>query len=160
MSATYETPKPNIFDLEKDVITTLNKFNSTYAKFIRCSSSSSVVIDKSDCPSELIDPKNAYDDVNAAIQKLSRALAQVNSNVTSSGPITPQKYNETYDKIMRDYGDLTILRADLDLKMKNLERDDESLSQMYKDKTNATVYASTLWTILASSLIYYVFVKL
>jgi hypothetical protein len=160
MPTTYESPKPNIFDLEKDVITTLNNFNSTYAQFIRCSSSSSVVTDKSNCPRELIDPKNAYDDVNAAIQKLTRALAQVNSNTTSTGPITPQKYNETYDKIMRDYGDLTILRADLDLKMKDLERDDESLSQMYKDKTNATVYASTLWTVLASSLIYYVFVKL
>jgi hypothetical protein len=171
-----QTP-PNIFDLEKAVFSNLNIFNASYAKFVRCNTTVNIKIDKTtDCPGTITDDlTTASANLNESIDNLTKALTEVNASRTTSeyivgqpnkvdrvGPdgISPDEYNKRYKDLGNFYDNLTKLRAELDLKMKDLSNDNESISQTYNDKLNATIYASAVWTVLASSLVYYVFVKM
>jgi len=147
-------PSADIFDLEQDVIAKLNIFNSTYAEFIRCNSTNTY-INKTNCPTSPVNPHQSQLNVNDAIARLSNALQDINHNSDS-----PVQYDASYNEITNNYKNVQQLRASLDLKMKDLENEDKSLSHIYQSKTDATVYAGILWTVLASSLVYYVFVKL
>jgi hypothetical protein len=58
------------------------------------------------------------------------------------------------------YNDMTQLRSSLDLKLQQLYNIDNSIPNLYQSQLDSTVYSGVLWTILATTLIYYVFIKL
>ena len=177
-TATPKKTEPTIFELEKTVFTNLNIFNAAYAEFIRCNTTSNITIDKTTCPNPIADNRyliqlattlndsidaltNALKDITASTTTSEYTLGQTNKT-TRSGPadISPDEYNTRYNALGVFYDNLTKVRAELDLKMKDLSNDNESMSQTYNEQLNATIYASAVWTVLASSLVYYVFVKM
>ena len=56
--------------------------------------------------------------------------------------------------------DILKLRAELDQKLQELYYTNNSLSSEHKVSYDTTMYTGILWTILATSVLYYVFVKL
>ena len=58
------------------------------------------------------------------------------------------------------YSTLTDLRSNLDLKLQALYNKQNSIPQLYNQQFDSTIYTGVLWTVLATTLIYYVFIKL
>ena len=91
-------------------------------------------------------------DISHNITKLNSALLKL-SEVTDTEVKTPDKLKELHAQILKT-------RNELDIKMKEINRSEDSVYSMYKAKYDSTMYSSITWTILATSLIYYIFVKL
>jgi len=66
----------------------------------------------------------------------------------------------TYDQNIQNYNKNIKLRKKLDLAMTELYNGDQSIAMYQKRSLDSVVYANILWTILATSLIYYVFIKI
>ena len=145
-----------IFDLEKRLFESLNKFNTTYAYYMRCTKGKPE-LDKTNCPKQNVhqdDVKRAYDNVNTKINVFNKAVTYLN-NVDS-----PKSYDKSYNKIKTEYNQVVNLRADLDQKMKEILGNYDSLYANNKLEYDSVIYSSILWSVLATSLIYYVFVKM
>ena len=87
---------------------------------------------------------------------LSQAIGQI--------PITlkPTKdiYDASYQYITTNYNKLLTNRNQLDQQMKDIQKSSDSVYSTYKGSHDSTVYSQILLTVLATSLIYYVFIKL
>jgi hypothetical protein len=135
----------SILQLEKEVIAKLNAYYSCKVQPGDNDSTSYLESDDPTC-------KGTLSDVNIAINALNSALEKqlTSGNNTSANIYETQ---QTHDKILK-------LRNELDIKMKEINRSQDSVYSMYKAKYDSTMYSSIIWTILATSLIYYIFVKL
>jgi hypothetical protein len=67
---------------------------------------------------------------------------------------------KNYDDIIKMYNNNVRLRKNLDQKMSELYNGDQTIAMYQKKSLDSVVYANILWTVLATSLIYYVFVKI
>ncbi len=70
------------------------------------------------------------------------------------------KSNTDYDSIMGNNIEIKKLRNELDLKLKDLNKTHDSRFKNYEDNYNYELMMNITWSILATSIIYYVFVKL
>lgn len=148
--------KYTIFDLEQKLFDSLNKFNTTYAYYMRCTKGKPE-LDKTSCPQKNVhqdDVKRAYNKVNKNINVFNKAVTYLN-NVDS-----PKSYDKSYNTIKREYEQVVSLRADLDQKMKEILGTYDSVYANNKLEYDSAIYSSILWSVLATSLIYYVFVKM
>lgn len=99
----------------------------------------------------LADISNNIAKLNSALQKLPQpSSGESNAEITDT---SPDKLKELHAQILKT-------RNELDIKMKEINRSEDSVYSMYKAKYDSTMYSSITWTILATSLIYYIFVKL
>jgi len=69
-------------------------------------------------------------------------------------------FNKGHQELLNKYSNNLNLRNELDLKMKEILKTDDSFVNQSKLHYDSTMYASIGWTILATSLLYYVFRKL
>lgn len=150
----------NILDLEQQVMNNLNTFNGLYAAYIRCKTGSPPTTTvagqtyNTGCtqtPAQLTAVNTAYTTLNTSITNLNTAISQV-SSFGNAGT--------NHDNIMAQQAANVKLRNQLDMKMQELLNSDNSISSIYQKNYDSTIYAGILWTVLASSMIYYVFVKL
>ena len=163
----------SIYEIEKDIIKNLNTFYSKYAEYVRCNSSPDNSADNSNFVDTLSDStktyglnrtcstsinyssvETAYNAVIDSINRLNTAINSINgtANITLS--------SDTIDGIKQRYSNNLNLRNELDLKMKEILKTDDSFVNQSKLHYDSTMYASIGWTILATSLLYYVFRKL
>jgi hypothetical protein len=68
--------------------------------------------------------------------------------------------NLDYINNIKKYNDTVKKRQKLDMAMVELYNGDQSIAMYQKKSLDSVVYANILWTILATSLIYYIFVKI
>jgi len=155
-----------IFELEQKVVDDLNKFYSTFYSYWRCSNTTKNITIPSGSNMSASQLNTTYncsnsktsDNVTAdyngllnSIKQLNNALAKIKeSNYTFPG----------IDDIQTNYNNVLKLRNELDIKMADLNRLPGTPSAQYKASHDSTVYASIVWSVLATSLIYYVFVHL
>jgi len=87
-----------------------------------------------------------------------------NNNPNYIGPFTSSTkyddYKKTQKKIIDDYESLNVTRNDLDQKLRDLYNIPGYNSSNSKFETDSTVYTTLIATLLASSLLYFVFTKL
>jgi len=83
--------------------------------------------------------------------KLCEAINVISNNIQS---------DPSYNALLTNYNNLANKRNDLDLKLQDLYNIDNSIPNLYNLQTDSTVYTGILWTVLATTLIYYVFIKL
>lgn len=69
-------------------------------------------------------------------------------------------YNYNYNDILNNYKLNQEKREKLDNKLRDLQNNDESSYLDNKIRYDSTIYSGALWTVLASSVVYYVFMKL
>jgi hypothetical protein len=73
-------------------------------------------------------------------------------------PYSATKTIEGYT--VNDYGNLVLNRDDLDKKLKEISRNRDSVFTEQKMQNDANIYTGLLLTVLASSLLVYVFIKM
>jgi hypothetical protein len=145
------THNNTIYDLEKIVFDSLNDFNTTYSQYIRCTAVN--------CTDTTITKEgviNKQTDLNIKIQAYSNAYNQVNSTTSSMDTMDSTKMKT----LMDTYNTVVNKRNELDVKMMEFNQTIESNYMEYKGQYDSTKYTNILITVLATSLIYYIFVKL
>jgi len=147
---------------ETQLLTDLKAFNQSYADYVNCT----YAYMNNGGTQTTCDMRP----VTAAYNKLSTVNAMgivtggdipktFNSNVDNG--VTNEVYDASYNYIKQTYNnDIIKLRSDLDAKMKELYSTNDSLQAEYKTSFDSTILAGLLWTVLATSTVYFVFTKL
>lgn len=178
----------NIYDLEKNLIDAINDFYVAYADYVRCGTDKIEGSDDTQYnPSNYRDPnkiaspsctdtsskyssqsitldKSYVDGKQEIVKNKANALTLALTNVTSLNRTdysnTMNNFNKGHQALLNQYSKNLNLRNELDLKMKEILKTDDSFVNQSKLHYDSTMYASIGWTILATSLLYYVFRKL
>ena len=160
-------PKLNsIFTDEQNVFSKLQSYNKAYSTYMLCNSNDletkNQAIKKGLCgttpgSNSILSPDST--DLNNAISSLKNDITYYTSNTNHK---TNNQYDASLNQLKSDYVNLLQLRSDIDLKLQNLTKTDNSnsVTAMTGHTLDATIYANLLWTILATSLVYIVFTKL
>lgn len=112
------------------------------------------------------DPTPAPDQTESCLLKY--------TNLTDKSKIIETQidsYNENYDIKFQDYlksqtelynkySDVLKKRNNLDMKMNELMNNKDTIASEYKTLYDSNVYTTVLWTALATSIIYYTFLKI
>lgn len=170
-----------LFDLEKVVVNNLNKFYQLFAIYLRCSGDLPIedstvnytypYENKRGCST---DDKNiarnkarltsSYAELQTSIDAFNAALEYLN---TTTGGITQTEYEQNYNALVNKHKEILTLRSDIDEKMKNIEAVDNVDKRVGNPRVqdvfiyrDTTIYSSMMITVLATSLLYYAFVKM
>ena len=145
----YIKPNPNnknLFDLEKDVVDAINNFNTIYYAYIRCSTIGCSTTTSAN------DVSAAADTLNAKIKILNDAYRTANIQTNDA------TFQQNHTEIMNKAKSIDELRRNLDSKMEtilNNHNPPTETTQQY----DATIYAGIAWSVLATSLLFYVFIE-
>jgi len=153
------TEPSNIFSLQNAVSNNLNTYQTTYSRYVRCQdpNTNPQVMDPS-CNGQdsLTSLNNAYQSLVLSLNDLSGALAtQYNTNAE-----TPLQYQIETEKIPIDYAAMIQLRNDLDKQLQELQMQYQGGAGTSTQLLESAMFGNTLWVILASCLVYYIFVEL
>jgi len=143
-----------VYQMEHQTVQFYNTFLTEYSKCSKNINTSNCMDKLTDCPiakTALIQARNMQLILDSAIGKIP-------SNLTSD--ITQGKVDASYNYIISHYNNLVDTRSKLDQQMKDIQKTSDSVYSMYKGSYDSTMYSQILLTVLATSLIYYVFVKL
>jgi hypothetical protein len=153
----------NIYEKEGDVMKNVDDFQQKYARFLRCSSNAPGL---SDSVSPKCDPKEdginsldaAYKNVMYSINSLNNGVGKIKPE-TSLG-LTNEEYEESKNEMKGTYQEIRDLRKKLDAKLETLYNEQKNGRESSAAQLDSTIYANTLWTILATCLLYYILVEM
>lgn len=165
--------KYTIYDLEKNIFDSLNEFNQIYSNYLRCSNE----IGDSERNSVINDAlKNtagsrtcSTDSTTLTKTAVITASTKVSDNVDAytkafgtfeKGDSSAQESAEKVATLVNNYNEIIQKRNNLDLKVNEVNHVMESQYMELKGQGDSTKYTNILLTVLATSLIYYIFVKL
>lgn len=139
------------FQDEAILVDYLNNFNKKYADFINCKYSNP------QCPT--LGQKQI--DMEAAKQLVVNFNGQpfTKSGINNTY-LSPSEYDSSFKNLVKMHADVVNTRADLDLKLKDLNSTSDSKYADNKNQLDSSVYKNILMTILATSILYFVFIKL
>lgn len=113
----------------------------------------SIAVVKSNCKNtDMATLTSSSNNLNESIIKL-QTFINANKSSTESTPNNLASLTELSNRVKK-------IRGELDTKLKEIKNADDSLQNMYKAQKDAVDYTSILWTVAATSLLYYVFIKL
>jgi len=150
-------------------------FDSTKIPTVNGQSWSSIYCDTQGCPSNFnsdsVTQSSFFIDVdktNVSIknQDLARYLNDCASKITLNKNTSPyyggigRGYNTAVTLRDVSYNTLLMDRSDLDRKMKEVLSIQGSMVNEHQNYVDGSVYTTLLWTVMATSLIYYVFTKI
>jgi hypothetical protein len=145
-----------------NVYSSLQDYNSAYTKYLKCAEGQPKVdpntgaILRNDSTGQFAystancakpDPRQLLQQIED-LQKSIVGIINTNSSTDGSMNMTSQSYN-----------DVIKLRNELDMKLQDLYNMNQSVPQMYQQDADSMTYMVILWTILASSLLYYLVTK-
>jgi hypothetical protein len=141
----------NLFDLEKELVDAINDFNTTYYNFIRCSSggsncSAAAPIKEQD----IIDKSNVVNDKAKALE-----TAYTNANIQTSDAT----FETNHKEIMEKAKSVDELRRALDTRMDAVLKNKNPPNELTKEY-DSTVYTGIMWSVLATSVLFYIFTEL
>jgi hypothetical protein len=128
---------------DMNIIDQATYFNAVYAKYITIRDSTNTDV-------------NNFRISDNTISNLATALVYNIRAIQLTIPTTSSDQSVVID----NYNRMKAIRNDLDEKMKQLYNIQNSYVNDNKIKYDSTIYAGVLWSVLASSVIYYVFTKL
>jgi hypothetical protein len=151
------------FDDNLTLYTSFTTYNSAYYNYVSCvedtynnttatyDSSYNILNGKptfnsKQCNKQADYLNNAYTVLNSAISKVKSTGQAINEDITSIDNIKTKENNNN------------TLRSELDLKLQDLYSVQDSLSDMSQKNIDSTTYAFILWSILASSILIYIFI--
>lgn len=138
----------NLFDLEKDVVDAINNFNTIYYAYIRCTT---ITCNDGTGKSEN-DVSAAADTLNDKIKILNDAYASANIQTNDA------TFQQNHTEIMNKAKSIDELRRNLDSKMETLVKNRNPPTETTQ-QYDATIYAGIAWSVLATSLLFYVFIE-
>lgn len=131
---------PSFIRLENNILNAANTFNAEYAKYILAPSVKDTAA-----------LTTAANNLNAAL------VALTNAYPTTGTTDTVAKSNHA--TIIAKSKEIDTLRRDLDAKMENILKG-KAPQNDFTNEYDSTVYTGVLWSILGSSLLYYIFTEL
>jgi hypothetical protein len=152
----YITPDPstnkNLFDLEKELVLAINDFNTSYYNFIRCSSGGSVNCGNNSSEADVNTKSDTVINLSKALQDAyNKAKTNINTNDGT--------FKTNHQEIMEKSKSIDELRRNLDSKMDailKIRNPPNELTQQY----DSTVYTGIMWSVLATSVLFYVFTEM
>lgn len=87
-------------------------------------------------------------------------LQEIQNMINNSDFLTNDQYQAENENIMKQWYQILQLRAELDMKLRELYKMNASVGNAYKTYVDTTVYTNVLWTVLATSVVYFLFLKL
>jgi len=121
---------------------------------------------------EIIDLENAMikemnnlyeclqDPASSACAENRTHLQEIQNMINNSDFLTNDQYQTENENIMKQWYQILQLRAELDMKLRELYKMNASVGNTYKTYVDTTVYTNILWTVLATSVVYFLFLKL
>lgn len=170
----------NLTQQQKILTEKINVFNDEYAHYVRCKGNTAgLKVNRPQDSSVTSPPPSIYpnltdsnycqvydakytvsdDPLDDLKLKYADVLTEINTVNEIIQAIATQNPNN-YSEIVNTYKKNLHLRNELDLKLKEIYEEDGTTQRNLKIDYDSTVYASIAWSVLATSLIYYVFVKL
>lgn len=171
------TPNPDgsftIFDLEKKLIEKINIFYAKYAEYVRCNrdiptqdnygvntyhNATTNINIRTRCTTNITSDQvdSAFGDVKTSAD----ALRTASTSIGSTGGTDNEEFTRKYNEILDKYSNNLKLRGELDLKLKEIFKTDDSKFNESKLQYDSAMYTGIVWTILATSCLYYVFTSL
>lgn len=140
-----------LFDLEKDLISKINQFNDTYYKYIRCYSGGS---------QEYCGTNNKTNkEVTTAATAVNNAVKALEDAYKLSPKNNGEIFESNHKEILEKAKSIDELRRSLDTKMDTIIKSKNTpneLTQQY----DSTVYTGIMWSVLATSVLFYVFTEM
>ena len=137
-----------IFNLERQVIADLNAFNIAYDNWIKCK------LQKTSCTTLA----TLEGDLSAASSKLEGSINTLTTAYPKTANVDGTQTDKTQEMIDRARA-IDALRRDLDTKMNAIIKSKNRLDEPAIEY-DSTVYAGILWSVLGTSVLYYVFTEL
>ena len=129
----------------------LTDYNKAYINYLECNTINASGKINIGCDNTT----NAIQRLTDASNALMAAIQTVQSDLDNIDPS-----NDNGTQIKTNYQKMANYRSQLDLKLQELYNDQHSLPNLQQAQVDSTVYAGILWTVLATSLLYYVFIKM
>jgi hypothetical protein len=144
---------------EEQLINDLNDFNAKYATYVNCKTNT-----PNACTQQETILNSAYDKIvtfgnnntvsGGSLYGVSSSLANVNDIVTNTAA------DASFNDIKTKHKHITQMRSELDAKLKELYVTDDSLAYEQHRIFDGTIYTSLIWTVLATTTLFYVFKKI
>jgi hypothetical protein len=144
---------------EEQLINDLNNFNAKYAIYVNCKANT-----PNACAQQETILNSAYDKIvtfgtnnsvsGGSLYNVSSSFATVNDSLTNT--VADASFND----ITAKHKNIQQLRGELDAKLKELYVTDDSLAYEQKRMFDGTIYTSLIWTVLATTTLFYVFKKI
>lgn len=157
--STSLTDPSNVFILQNKVSDDLNSFQTKYSRYLQCQDSRFANSVNPKCDLAGKDSfQNVTKSYNTLLSSIKQTKAAIDNNIKDQAVVNPVKYNSNKEDILIKHHDLSKLRKQLDLKLEELYNEMDKGAETSIKRLDSTIYANTLWVILASCLVYYVFV--
>ena len=159
-----------VFESQNALKTKYANFNTAYSKYLTCMDANpgqsgdcldgSIVINNytirgitgnTYSPSLNAESVALYNQLGGSANTELEQIIALNRALGTVG--TPANFDASYNSIK-------LKRAQLDQKLQELYNVDNSIPQLYQSQLDSTVYSGILWTVLATTLLYYIFIKL
>lgn len=150
----------NIFSLNYETQIKMFEYEVQYQRYMRCQDPKKAGNVTPSCDFNGIDSysnlEQAYSDLLDSLNEVSSVLPyQSKENAT-----TPQDSDRNYKNTVQQHKNIVSTRAALDQRLQNLYNEANMGPESAQQMLNSAIYANTLWTILATCLLYYIFVEL
>lgn len=142
----------------------LNEFNMKYAKYVKCNGVNAPEIKGNCAPSDLTCCSESDKDPVGldGLTSLQVTLITDINDMREKGNLLTDKtqFNDNQRSILSNANTINTLRTDLDTKMRELYNIDGNLNQDFMLQYDSVMYTGILFSILATTLLYYTFTKL
>jgi hypothetical protein len=149
------TDPSNVFQLDNIVSDRLNQFQVKYSRYLQCQGPFQNTVSDPSCGKQdsLNNVEKAYYSLLTAIQDVSNSFATQYYTGKSN-----EQYDACFNEILTNYQDVVAFRKKLDEQLYELQLQKEGGPDSYIARFESTVYINTLWIILATILVYFIFI--
>ena len=160
--ATSLTTPSNMFHRQDTVLNNLNQFQTQYARYLRCQDPNTYSQVSPPCN---VDGQDSFGNLTTAYRSLLTSIqdmsnAYVTQSHTDPNAKPPAQYELDERQIAINYNKMVKMRAEMDQQLKLLYQNMNNNPDTSTRMLESGMYANTLWVILASCLVYYIFVEL
>jgi hypothetical protein len=160
-------------EAESQLLADLMDFNNKYANYVQCTDPALITNGNNVQGQTCSTTDKDINTVNNAYNKLLTYTTSNRTNTLTGGdiytllnthltnPVSNEQYDASFNYIKQTYNnDIIKLRNELDTKMKELYLTPDSRMYEYKNTYDSSIYTGILWTVLATTGLYFVFTKL
>jgi hypothetical protein len=135
----------------------LNDFQNRYARYIRCQDDRTADTVNPSCS-----PSDSFVNVQRSYQSLLTTMQDIDHMLTTQprDGTTNEKSEEDGDEMLRMYQTIRQQRKEMDLMLQKLYSEKQSSPETSAEQLKQSMFANTLWVILASCLVWYAVVEM
>ena len=99
-------------------------------------------------------------DINEMTRNKRYENTNLNTHANELKNLVDANGTEDYNNIIKNYNKLLVLRSNIDVKLQELYGMPGSMNDTFIQGYDSTMYLSVIWTVLATSMLYFIFIKL